>query len=184
MYSLWWRVSTGEVVALLQSFGFIFDVPAALLGQTALAWGNSVGDAFANAALARQGHTKMAITGCFAAPLFNVLCGFGVALLIECIKGIGGCRYALSAQHGFVRAFWLRSEADDSAVLSVSLCDFLCSVPGAVYAGCSTRPSAWERSGVSSGWADDTAGRGCMQRQYNPSSNASPPPPPHTHTPA
>jgi Ca2+/Na+ antiporter len=82
-------VTTGEVVALLQSFGYMFDVPAALLGQTALAWGNSVGDAFANAALARQGQTKMAITGCFAAPLFNVLCGFGAALLVECIKGTG-----------------------------------------------------------------------------------------------
>lgn len=106
-------------MALLQSFGFMFDVPAALLGQTALAWGNSVGDAFANAALARQGHTKMAITGCFAAPLFNVLCGFGVALLIECIKGIGGQRYTFSVD--FVFAVWLSSEADDSTALSVSL---------------------------------------------------------------
>lgn len=90
-------MSTGEVVALLQSFGFIFDVPAALLGQTALAWGNSVGDAFANAALARQGQTKMAITGCFAAPLFNVLCGFGAALLVECIKGIADRWHTLPA---------------------------------------------------------------------------------------
>lgn len=84
---LWIDIVSGEVVALLQSFGYMFDVPAALLGQTALAWGNSVGDAFANAALARQGQTKMAITGCFAAPIFNVLCGFGAALLIETVKG-------------------------------------------------------------------------------------------------
>ena len=51
---LWIDTLSGEVVALLQSLGFMFDVPAPLLGQTALAWGNSVGDAFANAALARQ----------------------------------------------------------------------------------------------------------------------------------
>ena len=75
-----------QVVALLQSFGAILDVPTPLLGQTALAWGNSVGDSFANAALAKQGETKMAITGCLAAPIFNVLGGFGASLLVETAK--------------------------------------------------------------------------------------------------
>eukprot|EP01050_Picozoa_sp_SAG11_P007951 SAG11_NODE_680_length_7781_cov_6.490497_5_plen_162_part_00 len=70
----WIDVVCGEVVALLQTVGYVFDVPAALLGQTALAWGNSFGDIFANVALARRGRAKMAITGCFAAPTFNTLC--------------------------------------------------------------------------------------------------------------
>ena len=83
---LWIDLVSGEVVALLQCFGIILDVPTPLLGQTALAWGNSVGDSFANVALANQGETKMAITGCMAAPIFNVLVGFGASLLVETVQ--------------------------------------------------------------------------------------------------
>ena len=34
-------------------------------------------------ALVRQGHTKMAMTGAFAASIFTPLCGFGGSLLAE-----------------------------------------------------------------------------------------------------
>jgi Ca2+/Na+ antiporter len=87
---VWIDLVSGEVVALLLSFGTILDVPTPLLAQTALAWGNSVGDSFANAALARQGETKMAITGCLAAPIFNVLGGFGASLLFEVVAADDG----------------------------------------------------------------------------------------------
>ena len=56
----WIDVVVGEVVSLLQAVGYVFDIPAGLLGQTALAWGNSFGDIFANIALARRGRAKMA----------------------------------------------------------------------------------------------------------------------------
>ena len=36
------------------------------LGLTLLAWGNSLGDFFANSALAKKGYGVLAITGCFA----------------------------------------------------------------------------------------------------------------------
>ena len=138
---------------MLQSFGYMFDVPAALLGQTALAWGNSVGDAFANAALARQGQTKMAITGCFAAPLFNVLCGFGAALLVECIKGICNRRYAFILCHGFEYCTML-------------MIVFVCSIPRAVHRGCSNRPFAWKCTCIPIRRTGHSAGRGCVQCQY------------------
>jgi sodium/potassium/calcium exchanger 6 len=82
---VWIDLISSEVVDILQSLGFIFDIPTAMLGQTVLSWGNAVGDLFASAALVRRGHTKMAIGGCFAAVIFTPLCGFGGMLLMKTI---------------------------------------------------------------------------------------------------
>lgn len=46
-----------------------------------LAWGNSIGDFIANTSIARKGFAEMALTGCFAAPLFNNVLGLGIATL-------------------------------------------------------------------------------------------------------
>lgn len=47
-----------------------------------LAWGNSMPDLSGNVTMARKGLANMAITACFAGPVFNILvglgCGFGV----------------------------------------------------------------------------------------------------------
>ena len=51
-----------------------------------LAWGNSVGDMVANTAVAKKGLARMAITGCFAGPLFNLLLGLGLSLLLQNIQ--------------------------------------------------------------------------------------------------
>jgi solute carrier family 24 (sodium/potassium/calcium exchanger), member 6 len=51
------------------------------LGLTLLAWGNSLGDFFANQALAKKGAGVMAVTGCFAGQFFNLVVGFGIALM-------------------------------------------------------------------------------------------------------
>ena len=40
-----------------------------------LAWGNSMGDMSANMTMARKGLANMAITACFAGPVFNILIG-------------------------------------------------------------------------------------------------------------
>ncbi|RYG64187.1 hypothetical protein EON64_14490 [archaeon] len=57
-------------------------VPPAFLGLTVLAWGNSVGDFFTNTAVARAGLGGMALAGCYAGPVFNLLVGFGTSLLM------------------------------------------------------------------------------------------------------
>jgi sodium/potassium/calcium exchanger 6 len=51
----------------------LLNFPQGILGLTLLAWGNSLGDFFGNRAMAKAGHASMAITACFAAPLFNIL---------------------------------------------------------------------------------------------------------------
>ena len=46
-----------------------------MLGLQVLAWGNSISDLLACRALAKEGHAKMAISGCYGEPIFNRLFG-------------------------------------------------------------------------------------------------------------
>lgn len=46
--------------------------------MTVLAWGNSMGDMAANVSMARRGLSNMAMTACYAGPLFNLLVGLGL----------------------------------------------------------------------------------------------------------
>merc|ERR1711976_1022426 len=65
--------------------GGIFDVPQMVAGMTMLAWGNCVDNVFATIGLAKAGEFGVAITGIYAAPMFNVLFGNGFLLLIMTI---------------------------------------------------------------------------------------------------
>ena len=71
----WLKLSADTVVHICMLFGVIFAIPPVLLGATVLAWGNSMPDLANNLALARDGFPTMAITACFAAPLFTLLVG-------------------------------------------------------------------------------------------------------------
>ena len=61
----------------------MFGIPSAYLGLTILALGNSVGDTVANAGVAKRGLARMAITGCFAGPFFNLSLGIGMSMLYQ-----------------------------------------------------------------------------------------------------
>lgn len=52
-------------------------IPNYIMGLTVLAWGNSMADLSANVTMARKGLANMAITACFAGPLFNICIGLG-----------------------------------------------------------------------------------------------------------
>ncbi len=77
--ALWVDVLASEIVGLLHAAGLLAHVPPAVLGVTVLAWGNSLTDLVANSAMAVRSHagTSMAMTACFAGPLFNLLVGLG-----------------------------------------------------------------------------------------------------------
>lgn len=75
------------LIDLLGVLGLILGFKPAFLGITLLAWGNSVGDMMANSAVAKKGFARMALTGCFAGPLFNLLIGLGMSLAIKKING-------------------------------------------------------------------------------------------------
>ncbi|KAK2080867.1 hypothetical protein QBZ16_000721 [Prototheca wickerhamii] len=89
--ALWINGVASELVGLLQFFGVLSGVDATVLGVTVLAWGNSLADLMTNVSLARRGThgTSMAMTACFAGPLFNALIGLGVGFAVA-LHGSGG----------------------------------------------------------------------------------------------
>merc|ERR1712014_122332 len=71
---LWLALIANEVLDCLQCIADMFGVPTTIAGITMLAWGNCVDNVFATIGLA--------ITGIYAAPMFNVLFGTGITLLM------------------------------------------------------------------------------------------------------
>ena len=71
---------------LLQLFGFITQLPEALLALTIISWGNCLGDMAADVAMTKKGFGEMAITGCIAGPEFNVLIGLGLTTVLSILK--------------------------------------------------------------------------------------------------
>jgi solute carrier family 24 (sodium/potassium/calcium exchanger), member 6 len=60
-----------EVVSVMTAVGIISDMSDSMVGLSILAWGNSIGDAFSNVSLAKQGYQQMAIAACFGGPMFS-----------------------------------------------------------------------------------------------------------------
>lgn len=80
--SITWISFTSDIVVdLLDMLGKILDVPKPVLGLTLLAWGNCLGDMNADVAMTKKGFGEMAITGCMAGPIFNILVGIGASTM-------------------------------------------------------------------------------------------------------
>ncbi|EHH21208.1 hypothetical protein EGK_04220 [Macaca mulatta] len=80
--ALWINAAATEVVNILRSLGVVFRLSNTVLGLTLLAWGNSIGDAFSDFTLARQGYPRMAFSACFGGIIFSILCGLFLALAL------------------------------------------------------------------------------------------------------
>lgn len=79
MVAATWIDTVAEaLVHVLNFWGVVLRIPGPILGLTILAWGNSMGDLSANITMARKGLANMAMTACFAGPVFNILMGLGL----------------------------------------------------------------------------------------------------------
>jgi sodium/potassium/calcium exchanger 6 len=104
MSVFWISTIAGELLNCLAALGEILELPPALLGLTVLAWGNSVGDLVADVAVAKAGQPAMAMAGCFAGPMFNMLVGLGTALVMQ-TANVYPNAYELHFHMGIVIAF-------------------------------------------------------------------------------
>ena len=80
---LWIFFIANVLVDLMNLLGLIIGLNPAFLGITILAAGLSMADLKVNAAVAKQGLARMALTGCFAGPMFNLLVGLGVSIIMS-----------------------------------------------------------------------------------------------------
>jgi len=62
----WIGIISDNLMKFLNLMPLVTGLSKVILGMTILAWGNSIGDYFANSSLARLGYGVMAVTGCFA----------------------------------------------------------------------------------------------------------------------
>eukprot|EP01025_Chloroclados_australasicus_P046673 TRINITY_DN51504_c0_g1_i1.p1 TRINITY_DN51504_c0_g1~~TRINITY_DN51504_c0_g1_i1.p1 ORF type:complete len:701 (-),score=80.84 TRINITY_DN51504_c0_g1_i1:509-2479(-) len=81
----WIDILANELVAIFALGGQLLGWPQALMGSTLLALGNSIGDYNTNHSMARSGKVSMAITACFAGPLFNILIGLSLGFMLYII---------------------------------------------------------------------------------------------------
>ena len=82
MSMIWIYILCEVIVNLLELFGVITGLPSSLLGITVLSWGNSLGDTMATISISKSGFGEMALTGCMAGPIFNLMLGLGITTLV------------------------------------------------------------------------------------------------------
>jgi sodium/potassium/calcium exchanger 6 len=86
---VWIYIIANELVSLLKAFGVMFGLTDAILGLTALAWGNSIGDLISDTAMALRGQPRTGFSACFGGQLFNLLLGVGLPFSIAILSSGG-----------------------------------------------------------------------------------------------
>lgn len=86
MSIVWIWALSNIVVDVLHFIGILFNINPSLLGLSLLAMGNSTPDTGLNVSLSKNGYGQMAVSGSIAGPLFNLLLGFGISMILHILK--------------------------------------------------------------------------------------------------
>ena len=78
----WLDLLASETVAVLETVGAAVGLSSAVLGVTALAWGNCIGDLVADTVVARAGNPQMAVASVFNSPVFSQAMALGVPVAV------------------------------------------------------------------------------------------------------
>lgn len=118
MSIMWIQYTSNVIMDLLQLFGFITRLPQPLLALTIIAWGNCLGDMTADVAMTKRGFGEMAITGCIAGPIFNVLMGLGLSTTLTIIKSDKG---VFAEDNYVIFSLYKEGKLNKEAVLPLTL---------------------------------------------------------------
>lgn len=84
----WISIFAGMVIDCIGFLAFYFSINEVILATLLLSAGNTVGDYFGNAALAKSGEEVMAMMGVYSGQLFNNFVGFGATMAAATSLGI------------------------------------------------------------------------------------------------
>ena len=90
MSLVWLLLIANELVGTALCFGKVLRIPDTVMGLAVLAVGNSINDLAASVTIAREGYPSMAVAGAYAGPMFNVLAGIGLPMLIYTARAPSG----------------------------------------------------------------------------------------------
>lgn len=77
----WISIIANIIIDFISFLAFYFSIDKVVLSSILLSIGNSIGDFFGNAALAKQGEQVMGALASYAGQIFNNYIGFGMSIL-------------------------------------------------------------------------------------------------------
>ena len=85
MSIIWIWFTANILIDLLTTIANLMGIPDIFLGMTILTYGNSVPDLILNLSFVKLGYGQMALSGTIAGPLFSILIGLGLPLILYII---------------------------------------------------------------------------------------------------
>ena len=91
----WISIFSGLVIDFISFLAFYFSINEVILSSLLLSAGNTVGDFFGNAALAKNGESVMAAVAAYSGQIFNNFIGFSASLAAA--AGVGSTEFDIFA---------------------------------------------------------------------------------------
>lgn len=88
MALFWTSIVAAEVVQCIATLGLVLRLSNELLGLTIMAWGNNMGDLFANVAISRAGHTRMGLAGTYGACIVTISFGIPIVATVHILRQV------------------------------------------------------------------------------------------------